>query len=569
LSKKTTPSRVKPELINAPQNTDFKVALWLGLVLFFFYLLTTSAHRPIGDEEEYVAVAASILTNGTPAIIKAQPSSDGRVQKTRTYYKFPLGHSLLLLPFVALQVIAQEIFPFGFAFVSHFFLNSLFALESAALCALLFLLVRLLGNVHANLKLSQSTTVAVALTTALATQIWPASRTLFADNSVAVFLTLAIYALLRFRYDDAGQGWAIIASCAAAMMIFCKNFMILAYPALAVYGIWAALEKKKQGKISTDQTVRLAIMAAMPFAIIVVTQLWYNHLRYGSVWLSGYHEGRDGDFGFSTPLLVGLYGIFLSSGRSFFLYSPMCLLAFLGARDFFKYAKTESALIAGASLPVVFAYAKWWSWHGGWEWGARFYVFLIPLLMWISTPAWRWLDGIDISARARKIRTMALTALFLVSISVQVLGILIHPMAYWNMTASDLKVLEHPMYVKGTWEIRDDMPLAHFVPEFSPVAAHAWLVWATWNRHRLGEQSLAAAAPWISLNPNWAPTNVKYYLGYDVWFVGNWIDPWLEQKRSVAPLVVVALSLVVMGLFSGINLGWHLRRSAPPPSRKV
>jgi hypothetical protein len=281
-------------------------------------------------------------------------------------------------------------------------------------------------------------------------------------------------------------------------------------------------------------------------------QLWHNQLRYGSIWLSGYHEGRDGAFGFSTPLLAGLYGIFLSSGRSLFLYSPLGLLALLGARNFLKNAPAESALIAGTALPVLFAYAKWWAWHGGWEWGSRFFLFLIPLLMWLSSPAWRWIHQKLTPPPMRWTYRMLFALLFAVSVYVQVLGVSIHPAAYWGLAARELTVLEYPVYKESEWEIRDDMPLAHFVPEFSPLAAHHWLIWATWNRSRLDDRALAANAPWISLNAKWAPKSVRPYLGFDLWFYGKWVGS--PAQKGIAFLVAALLAILMSVCFIKLGL---------------
>lgn len=528
----------------------------MGLALFFLYLLTTPARQPYGDEEEYLAVAENILTRGTTTIIRAQPSAHGQPRDVVAYSRFSLGQSLLMLPFAALELAARELLPPTLSFVPQMIIHALPALESAATCALLYLLIRIIGNFQPELALLRPTAAMLALLAGGATQLWPASRTLFADNSVAFLLTLSIYALVRFARGDGHDRWLIVAAWSMALMVLCKNLLVLACPAAVAYGLWALGYRDKTGRgIPKNKLLYLCIMATIPFLLAAALQLWYNELRYGSIWSSGYHEGRDGEFGFSTPVLVGLYGIFFSAGRSIFLYSPSCLLAFAGARHFFKRAPAEAALIAGVALPVALAYAKWWSWHGGWEWGARFYLFLIPLLMLASVPAWRWLDR-PLSTAARRLRLTGFAVLIVASLGVQTLGLLIHPAAYWFLSVKELNIFHHPVYEKGVWEIRDDTLLPHFVPEFSPIAAHAWLAWATWNRQSMDDTALAASAPWVSLNPQWAPKSVRPYLGFDLWFFGDW---------PTGPKVMTALVLLAFAAFCGLKLRRTLQE--PPFSR--
>lgn len=537
------------------RSEDSRTALWLGLALFFFYLLTTSGHLPYGDEWQNLNVAKNILIRGRPVLEEIPRQSNGQLRSLVTYSWLPLGQSLLILPFAAVETMTSEILPASLSFISHLALNSLPAAESAAICALLFLLIRLTGRFQPELYLSPGAAMAVTLTMALATQIWPASRSLFADTSAALLLILAIYSLVRFRYGDAGAGWVLSAAWTAAIAISCKITFALAAPALAAYGFWAVIQRKKKAATSGQRLFYLICMAALPFILVAVTQLWFNHLRYGSIWLSGYHERREGELGFSTPFLVGLYGILLSSGRSLFLYSPPCLLAFFGARKFLTWARAETALIAGASLPLLFTYARWWAWDGGWEWGNRFHLFLIPLLMWLSAPAWRWMDEKLLPAAVRRTYQISLPLLLALSVYVQGLGLLIHPAAYWILAGKEVPlILLERGYEKGVWEIRDDMFLAHFVPEFSPLAAHHWMIWATWNRSRLDEAALAARAPWVSLNPKWAPKNVRPYLGFDLWFSKDWLTK--ESTRyaiMIAGLLAAATCLCAIKLKSSIR----------------
>jgi hypothetical protein len=546
LSANIEPARAIVHPSEQNHSADIRTALWLGLALFFFYLLTTSGHPPYADEWQYVNIAENILVRGRPVLEEIQRHADGQVRNVAGYSWLPLGQSLLMTPFVAVELMTREVLPAALSFMPQLALNSLPAAESAAICALLFLLVRFTGRLQTELYLSSRTAMAVALTTAFGTQIWPASRTLFSDTSAALLLTFAIYALVRFRHTETRAGWAVAAAWAAALAALCKLTFALALPALAAYGAWALVERKKKPALRDPSLRYFILMAALPLILVAVTQLGYNHFRYGSVWLSGYHERREGELGFSTPLLAGLYGILLSSGRSLFLYSPPCLLALFGARKFILRAPAEAGLIAGVSLPLLFTYAKWWAWDGGWEWGNRFHLFLIPLLMWLGAPAWRWLEEKILPAVVRRVHQVLLASLLAASVYVQGLGLLIHPAAYWAMAgANEMSISIHRSYEKGVWDIRDNMLLIHFVPEFSPLSAHHWLIWATWNRSRLDDRALAAGAPWYSLNPQWAPKNVRPYLGFDLWFLK---DSPPEGASTRYAIVVAGLLALMVGL---------------------
>src|SRR5262245_65985902 len=87
VSQKPKQSGVAAQLVN----DDVRVAFWLGLALFFLYLLTTPAHQPYGDEEKYLAVAENIPTRGSPALTSTQPGVDGQLHDVITYSKFALG----------------------------------------------------------------------------------------------------------------------------------------------------------------------------------------------------------------------------------------------------------------------------------------------------------------------------------------------------------------------------------------------------------------------------------------------------------------------------------------------
>jgi hypothetical protein len=289
------------------------------------------------------------------------------------------------------------------------------------------------------------------------------------------------------------------------------------------------------------------LVIAILFAAGGFLVLWFNWLRYGSIWLTGYHLGRPGKQGFSGLMYVGLYGILFSSGRSWFLYSPICLLGVAGFSRFWRHAHAEAALVLGVTVPSLLTFSKYWSWHGGWEWGERFMLFAIPLVMWTSIPVWQWMDNRRKSL-IPSFRGVVFALVAGLGVLIQLIGIMIEAPLPWELILNETQVFRYKMYIEDVWEPRDDSTMMHFVPDFSPIATNIWLIRSTWNRNALSDEELSRTAPWYNLNPKWAPTNVRKYLGYDPYVCRIWKRGGLEARTLALlwGLVLTALSFAAL-----------------------
>jgi hypothetical protein len=121
----------------------------------------------------------------------------------------------------------------------------------------------------------------------------------------------------------------------------------------------------------------------------------YDLARFGSVLRDGY--GIIGDHHDLHPphtlqaLWEGIYGPLLSPGKGLFLYAPILLLAILGLPRLDRIAPGAAWLVVGIGGVAVLAHANTLVvWLGGWAWGPRFLVPIIPLLM---LPLGALLDG--------------------------------------------------------------------------------------------------------------------------------------------------------------------------------
>jgi hypothetical protein len=79
--------------------------------------------------------------------------------------------------------------------------------------------------------------------------------------------------------------------------------------------------------------------------------------------------------------LVGLYGMFLSPGKSIFLYSPPLLLALFGFPRFVRRFRQVSLAMLLTILPGLYVHAQMISWAGDYAWGPRYMTFALGILL--------------------------------------------------------------------------------------------------------------------------------------------------------------------------------------------
>ncbi len=301
----------------------------------------------------------------------------------RYYSKYDPGMSLLAAPVVAYaDQVAQG------ASANRYAVGAIFViLVPAASMALGVASTAVIARRFYTPRLS----LLIAIVAGAGTMAWPYGRLFFSEAVLTGALCLSIAAL------TAQQPRVGLASVALGIGILTRASMMIYLPGL-VYLIWQQHSPPDRRR----HLVWLIIGAVVAIGVL----LWHNWLRFGTLFSTGY-QGET----FDTWPWVGIFGLLFSPGKSIFIYAPPLILSVLLWRRF----RRRTPILANAVLLMTATafvyYGTWWAWHGGWVWGPRFLVPLMPLwcLAWGEVPSrigWR----------------LAAAMILLVGIGVQLIG---------------------------------------------------------------------------------------------------------------------------------------------------
>ena len=198
-----------------------------------------------------------------------------------------------------------------------------------------------------------STLVAVALTF-LGTPVWHYGRTFFTEP-YALACVLGAYALYV-----AGR-CALLAGVLCALGVLMKNsFIVMAIP------LGAYMLVRKQW--------RDAVFFAAPIGLAVVASMLLNQLMFDTYFLGpqGWEKGN---------VATGTVGLLFSTDHGLLTFAPVVVSALIGWPALLRARRDEAILVLCGFLSYFALIANYGSWHGGFCFGPRHIVPVIPFLM--------------------------------------------------------------------------------------------------------------------------------------------------------------------------------------------
>lgn len=366
-----------------------RTAVGVFLVVLAIYGLVGTGHTNSNDDESTVAMTMSLLETGSPVV---HPEGDEEwvvfpIRPGRTGEPVPitgLGQAAAGIPMVVIGRLFSHVLPSGWReYSERLFLGWTNSIITAAGVPFVYLIAMLLGA-------RRRPALVLAFVYALCTYAMPHSRTFMSEPFATTFTLAGTYFVIRgakagkrsdFAIGGALAGFAILGRATAGLFP----------PVLAFYLLISA-----SGRVSLAERVRPVVyfgLGVLPPWLLFLAGNWW---RFGSPTDLGYPRVPQ-----TFPLLEGLQGLFLSPGKSVFLYAPCVLVGMVAAPFAWRRQWREVFLLFSLAAVNTLFFARVPFWHGDNAWGPRYLIMSLPFYALLVAPllsSSRWFKALAISA---------------------------------------------------------------------------------------------------------------------------------------------------------------------------
>jgi len=353
--------------------TNRTASVYLFVLISCIYLLTAGGHYG-GDGFWNYLTARSLVLKGDLIISdqnftipEMQRQYDAVASSSRTYSKYGLGLPLVEIPFFIAGHIASKIITKLPADYLTMFTTSL---TNVFICA-----IWSLGFFRLSLRVYQTQTVWwLTLFFAFGSMIFPYAGYGFSEPLVGIALLGATGGCFYFSKNE--SPWSlVVASVCLGLAILTKLYTLITLP-IFLYYIWPTYKKQTDKHLSA-----IAILA--PLFVFFVIICFHNQVRYGSIFLTGYHldtlAQKGGYFAFHpAQIFTSLYGQILSTGRGLIFFLPLVCLFPFAYRQFKISHPKEAQLCLGLILIHIVFFTFMIDWHAGSSWGPRYLLPIVP-----------------------------------------------------------------------------------------------------------------------------------------------------------------------------------------------
>ena len=354
---KFLPKFIKPLLLSPIKNPF----LWILALL----LISAKGHLEIIDTEYTARTALALIEEGSmlidiidPAILKNVPKIDGT---EKIYSQYGLGLVAIFLPIVGLGKVIASAFNIDQRIIIDFLLS--FYNVPFAMLGLYFF-----RSILVQLGTSQAKATTCMLLLFCCTGFWKYSVTDFSEITQVAFLLGAI----NFLLSEKSSKWKRV-SFWLALLVMMKLVYVILLPVFFVYAVWSENGKKN---------LQTASYRCLEFCIFLLPAglflAYMNYMRFGSIFETGY--GSEASLFSWDFFRRDWFDYLFSMQRGILPFNPILLLSSIGWFFLPRENRKFFLLIGSAILSWFILMCFWKSLQGGYCWGNRLLIPILPLL---------------------------------------------------------------------------------------------------------------------------------------------------------------------------------------------
>lgn len=411
------------------QATARPLARWLFVLFLCIYLLCARGRNTSSDAESMQCVTRAIVERHSFSIPPESPSAiegkDGLF-----YSKYGIGKSLANVPFYLVgRVAARFVRRLPDDWATGFAISMLNPILGALTCATLFRFCLMSG-------FTARRCVFLTLVYGLCTIAFPSSKDDMSEPLAVFAVTAAAYCAAQYRATPTTRlAFACAISLGAAVAT--RHVLAIVVPMFGAYLFVPARPPGSGDACRRPERIRELATFLLVLATIGVLLATYNWVRFGSVLETGYDKNGEGaSNGFSLRPLTfvpHVLGLLISPGRGLLVYSPIFALAPLGVCRAFRSRPLDTTLAFTAFTSFVLLHGAFRSWEGGWGWGPRFLLPILPLLMPILG------YSLDLPWTRLPWGRRVIAALVALSFVIQLSAVLVSPARYYHQMNVELE----------------------------------------------------------------------------------------------------------------------------------
>lgn len=322
-------------------------------------------------------------------------------------------------------------------------------------------IVLILHRIGRELHYSRLASTAAVLLLVAGTMMLPYAQTVFGEILAALGLLLTVWAL--FRLIRGGGPWAA-SGVGAGLGLACGTnpvYFALAVIVALLILLWFLPEN------SWRSVLRQLIFYVIPLLVVATFLIIFNYACFGSIWETGYRLSPNSE-GFRTPLWWGALGLTISPARGLLWYSPPVILAFFSWPIFHRRQRRLSWAILIIVLFHIAVFGMWWEWWGGYGWGPRFLLPIVPMLLLVTLP------GLERAEKGSWSWRAAVFVLLIAGITVQIAGVGIDPNLYERQLDADYPAQhDQPLRYHHNPSLEYDVPASSIVQHWRQIGAGA------------------------------------------------------------------------------------------------